>query len=180
MDSGRMLARLLLVLSLVSLGACSTVETARAPALQKNVRWALLPALNNTETPQAGARLEEITASLMQAHGVNELLHYPPASATPDLLAPADRQAQQAALDWARSQNVRYAVLGSVQEWRYKTGVDGEPAAGITLSILDAGSGKVLWSGTAARTGWSRESVAGVAQKLVDKLLDQALSNSRG
>jgi len=34
-------------------------------------------------------------------------------------------------------------------------------------------------SGSAARTGWSREAVSGVAQKVVNELLDQALVPAR-
>lgn len=169
---------LLVLGAALGLAACSTLDAARAPALEKNARWALLPAVNNTETPQAAARLEAITASLLRAQGVHDLQLYPPAAAD-DLLSPADRRTQEAALDWARSQNARYAVLGSVQEWRYKTGLDGEPAAGVTLSIIDLGTGQVVWTGSGARTGWSREAVAGVAQKLIAKLVDEALANAK-
>lgn len=176
MQYGQWLRRATVALLLTTLAACSTLQSAKAPALDKGARWALLPAVNNTETPQAGARLEAITASLLRAHGVQDLLLYPPAAAD-DILSPADRRAQEAALVWARGQNVRYALLGSVQEWRYKTGLDGEPAAGVTLSIVDLASGQVIWTGTGARTGWSREAVAGVAQKLLAELVDEALAH---
>jgi hypothetical protein len=170
--------RALAALLLATLTACSTLQSANAPVLDKGARWALLPAVNNTETPQAAARLEAITASLLRAHGVQDLWLYPPAAAD-DILSPADRRAQEAALVWARGQNVRYAVLGSVQEWRYKTGLDGEPAAGVALSIVDLASGQVIWTGTGARTGWSREAVAGVAQKLLAELVDAALAKHK-
>ncbi len=178
MQYGQGFLRALAVLMLAALTACSTLQSAPAPALDKKARWVLLPAVNNTETPQAAARLEAITASLLRTQGVQDLLLYPPAAAD-DLLSPADRRAQEAALVWARSQNARYAVSGSVQEWRYKTGLDGEPAAGVTLSIIDLASGQVLWTGSGARTGWSREAVAGVAQKLIAELVDEALAKAR-
>lgn len=178
MDYGQRILRALALLVLVSLGACSTLQTAPAPVLEKKARWVLLPAVNNTETPQAAARLEAITASLLRAQGVQDLLLYPPVAAE-EVLSPADRRAQEAALVWARGQNARYAVSGSVQEWRYKTGLDGEPAAGITLSIIDVSSGQVIWTGSGARTGWSREAVAGVAQKLIAGLVEEALAQAR-
>ncbi|MCD6061852.1 MAG: penicillin-binding protein activator LpoB [Moraxellaceae bacterium] len=161
----------------IALQGCATLETAKAPRLEKNTRWAMLPALNNTETPQAAQRLEAITASLLRKQGVNELLQYPAASGD-DLLKPVDRRSQEAALKWARSQNARYAVTGSVEEWRYKTGLDGRPAAGITLSIIDTATGQVIWSGTGARTGFGREAITGVAQKLIDELVDEALARA--
>ena len=50
-----------------------------------------------------------------------------------------DSKRQQEALDWARERQARYALTGAVDEWRYKVGVDGEPAAGVTLQIIDVG-----------------------------------------
>src|SRR5690606_14601028 len=100
-----------------------------------------------------------------------------PAAPAGNFLVTANGQVQQAALDWASQQNARYAVYGSVQEWRYKTGLDGEPAAGVTLSIVDLSQQRVVWTGSGARTGWSREAVAGVAQELVAKLIHKAMAD---
>ena len=58
-----------------------------------------------------------------------------------------------------------------MEEWQYKNGLDGEPAVGISLRVLDAKSGTVLWSKSGARAGWSRESLAGNAQTVIDKLV---------
>ena len=170
--------RMLILLPALWLAACSTLETSTAPQLDRNARWALLPSANNTETAQAGARLDALTASLLQARGIKDLQRHP-GTATESVLAPADRAAQEAALAWARTQNAKYAVFGSVQEWRYKTGLDGEPAAGLSLTIVDVASGRVLWTGSGAKTGWSREAVAGVAQKLLGRLIDEALSSTK-
>jgi hypothetical protein len=72
---------------------------------------------------------------------------------------------------WARGAGVRYALTGSVDEWRYKVGVDGEPAAGVTLQLVDVASGDVLWAAAGGATGWSREALSAVAQKLMRRLL---------
>jgi polysaccharide biosynthesis protein PelC len=53
------------------------------------------------------------------------------------------------------------------KEWRYKVGIDGEPAVGLTLKIIDLSNGRVLWSATGAKSGWSREALASVAQSLI-------------
>ena len=54
--------KLLLPLMLtLSLAACAVMDQAPAPTLESNVKWALLPFLNHTETPQAGLRAEAIT-----------------------------------------------------------------------------------------------------------------------
>jgi hypothetical protein len=78
-------------------------------------------------------------------------------------------------MDWAKEQGARYAVTGTVDEWRYKVGVDGEPAVGVALQIVEIDGGKVVWSGVGGQSGWSRESLSGVAQELIKSLLVPAL-----
>ena len=90
-----------------------------------------------------------------------------------------DTKRQEQALAWAKEQGVRYALGGSVDEWRYKVGVDGEPAAGLTLQIIDVQSGEILWSGAGGKSGWSREALSAVAQKLIRELLNAGLSGTR-
>jgi hypothetical protein len=74
-------------------------------------------------------------------------------------------------LEWARSQQIRYVLTGEVEEWRYKVGVDGEPAVGLTFELVDVDTGKTVWSGTGSRTGWSRSGLASVANKLIGDVL---------
>jgi hypothetical protein len=179
MTIAKLIAAPWIAVSLITLSGCATVSATRAPGVDLKAAWVLLPAVNNTETPQAGARLDSLTASLLRVHGVENLTVYPAARSGDGLFEQADRAAQEKALGWAKEQNARYAVAASVDEWRYKVGLDGEPAAGITLSVTDLGSGKVIWSGSAARTGWSREAVSAVAQKAVNQLLDDALVPAR-
>jgi hypothetical protein len=38
------------------------------------------------------------------------------------------------------------------------------------LSLLDVASGKVIWSAAGGRSGWSREALSAVAQKLARDL----------
>lgn len=161
------------------LAGCSTLNTSAAPALELQARWVLLPSINNTETLQAGGRLDSITASLLRVRGVVDLRQFPAGQGADVLFDSADRKTQDAALDWARQQGARYALAGAVDEWRYKVGLDGEPAVGVSLRLIDLATGQVLWSGAGARTGWSRESVAGLAQELVDDLLAEGLSHAR-
>jgi hypothetical protein len=86
----------------------------------------------------------------------------------------AERKVMIEAEKWARIQNARYAIYGAVDEWRYKVGIDGEPAVGVALHIIDLQSNAVVWSGVGGKSGWSRESLSGVAQKLIKRLLATA------
>lgn len=156
---------------LLAIAGCSTVQVGPAPTLQTGATWAILPFTNQTETPQAGLRAESIAENLLRAQGVTRMTKYPTSVNTETLFEPADRKQFNAALAWARGEQIRYAVAGTVAEWRYKVGVDGEPAAGVTLQVIDVQSGAVLWAASGAATGWSRESLSGVAQKLIGRLL---------
>ena len=82
-----------------------------------------------------------------------------------------DNERLNSALEWARQQKLDYVVAGSVEEWQYKNGLDGEPAVGISLRVIEPATGRVLWSKSGARAGWSRESLAGSAQKVLNKLV---------
>ena len=166
-----------LVIGLSLLQGCSTLHTTpKTTKLDTSAQWVLVPSINNTETPQAGARLDSITASLLRVNGVNQLSVYQSNNNNESLFDLADRRNQEQALNAVKSTGAKYAVAASVYEWRYKVGLDGEPAAGVTVNIIDLSTGQVVWSGTAAKTGWSREAVSAIAQKTVDQLLKNALS----
>ena len=166
--------------ALALLAACSTLDQGKSPQLEPQASWAVLPFANHTETPLAGQRAEAIAQALLSAQGVAASVRRAPASTQQEALFNAgDGQRMQEALAWAREQKLRYALAGSVEEWRYKVGVDGEPAAGITLHILDVASGETLWSGSGGQSGWSREALSAVAHKLMRKLLQSGLAGSR-
>jgi hypothetical protein len=165
----RSLLALLLTLALAACTVVDRVKTAAPPDL--GARWALLPIANHTETPQAGLRAEAIAETVLRSIGVKDLERYPAALNAETLLEPAERKAQEAALAWAKGRDLRYALTGAVEEWRYKVGVDGEPAVGISLQVIDVKSGAVVYSASGGKAGWSREALSAVAQKLLRELL---------
>lgn len=159
------------------LSGCSVVNTSSssgATTLSREARWVLLPIANHTEVPQAGLRAEAITEALLRGRGLNALATYPATLNPESLMEPAERKVQADAAKWAREQGMRYGVQGAVDEWRYKVGVDGEPAVGIALQVIDLQNGEVVWSAVGARSGWSREALSAVAQKLIGDLLARA------
>lgn len=161
---------LLAILSMVA-SACTTMNVQDAPqALDRDAAWVLLPIRNNTETPQAGLRAEAILESLVRSQGVHDLRKYPAALNQESLFEPAERDTAEKALAWAKGERAGYALTGTVDEWRYKVGVDGEPAVGITLQLIELSSGRVVWSAAGSKTGWSREALSAVAQKLIDRM----------
>lgn len=159
---------LLCTAALALTGCATSIEsnTGRG-TLEAGASWALLPLSNNTDTPQAALSAESMLEHLLRRRGVPELKIYPAALSRDSLFEPSERKVSEEAQKWAREQGVRYAVSGSVEEWRYKVGLDGEPAVGITVKVTDLSSGQIVWSTTAASSGWSRQALSGVAQAVM-------------
>lgn len=156
------------------LAGCAGIQHSASPAMSCAEKWAVLPIRNYSETPLAGQSAARMLANALRSKGLADLQHYP--SSLDDSLGGfgASEGQYERALDWARGQRIRYGVTGSVTEWRYKSGMDGEPAVGMALEVVDVESGKGLWSAGGARTGWSSDALSGVGLKLVGRLLATA------
>ncbi len=160
-----------LVFLLALTSACSVSQVQEGNLFPKKARWVMLPIMNLAEAPQAGVRTEAILATHLRAIGLSNLDIYsyqPLKSGLPDL---NEQHRYAAALKQAKESDYQYAITGSVEEWRYKSGLDGEPAVGISLRVFNMQTGQVLWSVSGSRTGWGYESVTGTANKLLNQLL---------
>ena len=160
------------------LGGCQSAQSERTEnSVTDDTKVVLLPFLNRSETPLAGERAEAIALSVLRSKGMNGLQTYE-LPTTPNGLPILDDGKRLAdAKQDAMAKGASHALTGSVEEWRYKSGLDGEPAVGLSLILVDLQSNEVLWSGSAARSGWSRSSLAGTAQKVLQELADDFLRN---
>lgn len=167
----------LLTLALTSLAGCAThaIDAGKAPGLSQGVSWSVVPLVNNTETPYAGARAQQILVALLGSRDLGPV-ELPPEKQG-DSVLPVDQgqEASKQGLEWAARHQVRYALRGSVDEWKYKTGLDGQPAVGFTLQLVDLNSHQVLWSGTASASGASHQGLAVLAQQTLKQLLERLL-----
>lgn len=165
-------------LTLLLLAGCSVMQSQPGSTVPQDGRIAVLPLINLSQTPQAGDRAASVLAALLRAGGSNEVTLYLPDDRNPLMYQSSERQ--QNALNTARNEGAQYLISGTVEEWRYKSGLDGEPAVGITLEVRRANDNRVIWSGTAARTGWGRESLSVAAHKVLDELVEaMALTEGR-
>jgi len=155
---------------------CSIQSAQQSVSVDLNDRWLLLPITNFDQSPQAGERAERILASHLRINGVSQLEEYPTVDDAGQFPILDDSQRYKKAAQWAQQQTARYWITGSISEWRYKNGLDGEPAVGITLRLIDADSKAVLWTATGAKTGWGQQSVAHVANGLIQELTKNLLS----
>lgn len=162
----------LIIVLLNLLMACSVIDVQKGVSLSSSERWMILPFQNYSQTPRAGEQVEEMLATLLRIRGVPNIKMYQEQdedkSGWPEF---NDRKHQENALLLAIKDNVSYAVAGSIDEWQYKLGVGSEPAVGLTVRIIELPSGKVVWSASGARSGWSTESLNGTAQKLLRDLI---------
>jgi polysaccharide biosynthesis protein PelC len=155
----------------LTLGACASIDSSPVPPLSAKTGWVVLPLENLTDTPLAGQRAAALAASLLSARGFDGVTRYADGGDGETLFDPARSDLRQKGLEWARGEHARYALTGSVIEWRYKVGVDGEPVVGLTLQLLDVDSGKVIWSASGTRAGWGRDSLSSVAAGLEQRML---------
>jgi TolB-like protein len=170
------LSRIFLLAALALLSGCATIDQSTPPNISGKAPWVILPFANNTETPLAANRAEGIAEGLLRANGIARLTRYPASLRQEALFGADEHKPFEAALAWARQNGARYALTGSVDEWRYKVGVDGEPVVGVALSIIDLANGETLWTGSGGKSGWSREALSAVARQLMRRLIQSGLS----
>ena len=165
---------------LVALGVsgCATTQfnSAPSPHPDRQALWCVIAPINNTSTPYAGERVQQQLAALLGAKGLTHILLAPASGGSGPLPIDNGAAGERQALDWARHHEVRYALEGSVDEWDYKVGLDGQPAVGITLRLLDLQSGEVIWSGAVSASGGSREGLAVLSERTLAGLLERLLS----
>lgn len=159
---------------LLAFAGCAGIQHGPSPSLSCADKWIVLPFQNYSETPQAGQASARLVENALRSKGLKEVFFYP-SSLEDSLIEFSMSHGQyERTLEWARWQNAVYGVTGSVTEWRYKGGSDGEPAVGLTLSVVDIKTGKTIWSASGARTGWSSDALSGTGLKLVKKLVSSA------
>ncbi len=171
--SRRLLLRTLSAITVAVVLGCSPMTTSvqHTAPIRPKARWVMLPFSNFSDTPQAGERVEAILDTLLRKQGVTQLDRYPPIKEDDAHLIISERQRYEESLAWAIGQKFDYGVSGSVEEWRYKNGVDGEPAVGITVRVIELSTSRVVWSGSGSRDGGGSETASGAALKLLDSMV---------
>ncbi len=165
-----MCRKLFVLLLAFILAGCSVHQSQPAESYSEQAQWIVLPFENHSETPLASERVEALTLAALRTHRLDASAAHVDVDPY-QLPRHDDRRRYSEAMALARSTGIHYGVTGSVVEWRYKSGLDGEPAVGIAMHVIEIHSGETVWSGSFSRSGWSRESLAGTGQKVIDKLV---------
>jgi len=170
-----MVKRLILVLWLCLLVGCSSMHVTRGPLIEPNQTWAVVPFANHTTTPMAGLNAAETTKQLIRAKAFGPMIDYIPKRHSSKTLTPLETKpmSHRQMLRWAWRHKVRYVVTGTVTEWRYKSGIDGEPAVGLSIEVWDTLAEHVVWSAVGSSTGNSRDSLSYVSMRLIRRGVDK-------
>lgn len=165
------LSLIVLCTAVLALTGCSThMRSTQDVSFERQARWLVLPLTNRTTTPQAGLRAQAIVEAVLAQHGARPVVAFEQENGEGVLFEAGSEESRQAMRAWVAEQNGRYVVSGVVHEWRYKTGVDGEPAVGVMIEIRDP-AGELLFSGTGSRAGWARQSLGETGQRVIDDLI---------
>ncbi|NPA51596.1 MAG: hypothetical protein GXO22_01745 [Aquificae bacterium] len=149
----------------IFLFSCATSYKTTKSKLNKKATYAVVPFYNFTETPMAGLRVSHLIEGVLRAKNYRVLNRY--WKEEEDLSAEEIKNL----ITELKNKNVNYIVSGTVNEWRYKTGIDGEPAVSFTIYVLDTSTGNIVWSGALSRSGLSYESLGVTAQSLIEKVI---------
>ncbi|MBK3332337.1 hypothetical protein GWK41_04555 [Persephonella atlantica] len=148
---------------------CSSVYNIEKGYIDNRRTFVVIPFYNNTEMPLAGLRVASIVEGVFASKGYR--------IADIDLKIPQrdlSRQEIRSLITELKKSKADYVVTGEVNEWRYKTGIDGEPAVSLTLKVISIKSGKTVWIGTGSRSGWGHESLGVTTQKLINELIEKS------
>jgi len=113
---------------------------------------------NYTATPDAGKRAANIAVGVLQAKGykVYDFVNH--------------KRPEGKISDIKSTYGADFILEGGVSEWRYKTGIDGEPAVAIQLRLINTENNNVEWSSTGSTHSWGNSSIGSVALSMISKI----------
>ena len=150
-----------LLVSVAVVLSCAKVVDTTALSLPKGKIYAVAPFENYTDTPLAGYRVASMLEGILRAKGykvADRVWEYP------------DKEPSREEIKnflYKSLKKADYVFFGSVNEFRYKTGIDGEPAVSVSVFLMESSTGKVIGGSSLSASGWAHESLGTVLQELL-------------
>jgi len=160
-----------IIFVILTITSCSTVINKQKVKLSLDKKYAIASFWNYTETPMAGLRASTIVESVLAKSDLSLISLIDGSEELENINS--KKSFLIAKKSEAKSLGLDYLITGSVQEWRYKTGIDGEPVVSFSINIIDLKRDKVLFSGVGAKSAWGHKSIGVVAQEIAEKLAPQ-------
>ncbi len=127
---------------------------------KRDIKVTLFRLNNYTDTPRAGLRAANIVEGILLSRGYKVKSHL-------NTKTPSFKKAKKI----AQEDGSTYFMYGGVSEWRYKTGIDGEPAVSLQISLYKTKNGKLIWSSTGSDNDWGNASIGTTAQNLIQTMM---------
>lgn len=169
----RMRCAVIALSAVVLLAGCAAQRDGHAQnfKLIDHLPLAVVPFDNLSANPNAGLIVTELMRAELLAHEINQQV--PPEQVAAKLrpLAGEARTPQQL----GELLGAKTLLLGTVTEFAYKRGLGEDPVIGISLRVVDATSGQVLWSGARSAVGdrwFIEDGLSRLAQDACRRLAD--------
>jgi len=161
----------LMLLTLFLLTSCTSIMHKKKMVLSHNQTYAISSFSNYSQTPLAGLSAASIVESVLAEQNIviHSLI-----KGSEDINAKETQTAlfkRQKAK--AISLGANYLITGDVQEWQYKTGIDGEPVVSYSLKVIDLKNDAIVFNGVGAKSSWGHKSIGVVAQEIAKELIPQ-------
>jgi len=139
--------------SVFIISGCSVMQKNTFSKLDKNQTIAILPFKNLSETPYAGIKASLVAEGVLRSKGYKVIRAY--------------KLVNDKAI--LKDVNSTYYLKGKVIEWKYKTGIDGEPAVSVYVELKDKNA-SVLFSSIASRSDSGYRSLGVAAEELFESV----------
>ena len=134
-------------------------------------KYAISSFWNYTETPMAGLRAATIVEGVLAQKNITAL----------SLIGGGDEMGLSTTkksflikkMKEAKAVGADYLIVGNVQEWRYKTGIDGEPVVSYSIKVINLQENATVFNGVGAKSAWGHKSIGMVAQEIAKDLTPQ-------
>ncbi len=158
-----------ITLFLLSFTACSSIVNKQNVQLPQTKKYAIGSFWNYTETPMAGLRASTIVESVLSEKNI---MVYSLIGGSDELeLSTTKEDFLKTKKEEAKKVGADYLITGNVQEWRYKTGIDGEPVVSYSIQIIDLNQNRIVFNGIGAKSGWGHKSIGVIAQEIAENLI---------
>ncbi|WP_448587956.1 hypothetical protein [Thermocrinis sp.] len=153
-----------ITLLVLLLSSCARVIDQMPVWKDREGLYAVLPFENYTETPYAGYRVSALLEGVLASKGYRLTERIWELKETE-----YSRDELESLKEKAISRGARYLIYGSVNEFRYKVGIDGEPAVSFTIFVYDTKEKRMVRVLSLSGSGWVHESLGTLTQKLLSK-----------
>lgn len=169
---------LALVLSLPATGCANRYQRNHMSVgrdMSESILLAVMPFQGVSESPGSGLVVADMMANELYALGGYTII-------TPEVVAARAAPREGEVLspeETGKMVGAPMILTGRVTEYTYKSGVGEQPAVGITARLIEARTGRVLWSASRARTGsaaWFQEDSLSLLASRICRSLARSLN----